>query len=136
MSLKPERCSTQQRPSLLSFTESSLTQLLSLTVQLRLSFFVLKQTMNDCNLQTSQDHQPGSGEHQEPDRAAAGGPQLQTAGPKGGGDGGGSKVLQGFWLPPSNTSLNKPSQQLSKMAAEVTKAVEDWVSAALSPVLL
>ncbi|XP_027136115.1 uncharacterized protein LOC113746052 [Larimichthys crocea] len=35
------------------------------------------------------------------------------------------KVLQGFWLPPPNTSFNMPSQQLSKMAVGVTKAVQD-----------
>lgn len=42
------------------------------------------------------------------------------------------KVLQGFWLPPPNTTFNMPSQQLSKMAVGVTKAVEDQVSTALS----
>ncbi|KAE8295740.1 hypothetical protein D5F01_LYC06677 [Larimichthys crocea] len=46
------------------------------------------------------------------------------------------KVLQGFWLPPPNTSFNMPSQQLSKMAVGVTKAVQDRVSKALSSVLL
>lgn len=46
------------------------------------------------------------------------------------------KVLQGFWVPPSTTSFNMPSRtrpQLSKMAVGVTKAVQDWVAAALSP---
>ncbi|KAI3376511.1 hypothetical protein L3Q82_016960, partial [Scortum barcoo] len=42
------------------------------------------------------------------------------------------KVLQGFWLPPPNTFLNMPSQQLCTMAVGVTKAVEDRVSTALS----
>ncbi|KAG7999883.1 hypothetical protein GBF38_001946, partial [Nibea albiflora] len=46
------------------------------------------------------------------------------------------KVLQGFWLPPPNTSFNMPSQQLSKMAVGITKAVQDRVSRALSSVLL
>ncbi|TKS91110.1 hypothetical protein D9C73_025244 [Collichthys lucidus] len=46
------------------------------------------------------------------------------------------KVLQGFWLPPPNTSFNMPSQQLSKMAVGVTKAVQDRVSKVLSSVLL
>ncbi|XP_019117242.2 uncharacterized protein LOC104929949 [Larimichthys crocea] len=46
------------------------------------------------------------------------------------------KVLQGFWLPPPNTSFNMPSQQLSKMAVGVTKAVQDRVSKALSSVVL
>ena len=41
-------------------------------------------------------------------------------------------VLQGFWLPPPNMSFNMPSQQLSKMAVGVTKAVEDRVATALS----
>ncbi|XP_044064417.1 fibrous sheath CABYR-binding protein-like [Siniperca chuatsi] len=45
------------------------------------------------------------------------------------------KVLQGFWLPPPNTSFNMPSQQLSEMAVGVTKAVEDRVSTALSSML-
>ncbi|GLD70736.1 uncharacterized protein AKAME5_002205400 [Lates japonicus] len=46
------------------------------------------------------------------------------------------KVLQGFWLPPPNTAFNMPSQQCSKMAVGVTKAVEDRVSTALSSMLL
>ncbi|XP_027141197.1 arginine-glutamic acid dipeptide repeats protein-like isoform X2 [Larimichthys crocea] len=46
------------------------------------------------------------------------------------------KVLQGFWLPPPNTSFNMPSQQLSQMAVGVTKAVQDQVSKALSSVHL
>ncbi|XP_018535768.1 uncharacterized protein LOC108885785 [Lates calcarifer] len=46
------------------------------------------------------------------------------------------KVLQGFWLPPPNTAFNMPSQQFSKMAVGVTKAVEDRVSTALSSMLL
>ncbi|XP_018556841.1 uncharacterized protein LOC108900338 [Lates calcarifer] len=45
------------------------------------------------------------------------------------------KVIQGFWLPPPNTSLNMPSQKLSKMAVGLTKAVEDQVTTALSTVL-
>ncbi|KAI3362628.1 hypothetical protein L3Q82_001706 [Scortum barcoo] len=45
------------------------------------------------------------------------------------------KVLQGFWLPPPNTSFNMPSKQLCKMAVGVTKAVEDRVSTALSAIL-
>ncbi|KAG8008978.1 hypothetical protein GBF38_011550 [Nibea albiflora] len=45
-------------------------------------------------------------------------------------------VLQGFWLPPPSTSFNMPSQQVSKMAVGVTKAVQDWVSKALSSMLL
>ncbi|KAG8014432.1 hypothetical protein GBF38_002787 [Nibea albiflora] len=46
------------------------------------------------------------------------------------------KVLQGFWLPPPNTRFNMPSQQLSKMAVGVTKAVQDRLSKSLSSVLL
>ncbi|KAG8001009.1 hypothetical protein GBF38_001124 [Nibea albiflora] len=46
------------------------------------------------------------------------------------------KVLQGFWLPPPNTSFNMPSQQLSKMAVGVTKEVQDRVSKTLSSMLL
>ncbi|GAA6226947.1 uncharacterized protein LOC108900338 [Lates japonicus] len=45
------------------------------------------------------------------------------------------KVMQGFWLPPPNTSLNMPSQKLSKMGVGLTKAVEDQVTTALSTVL-
>ena len=45
------------------------------------------------------------------------------------------KVLQGFWLPPADTSFSMPSQQWSKMAVGVTRAVEDRVSTALSTVL-
>ncbi|XP_023136919.2 uncharacterized protein LOC111575805 [Amphiprion ocellaris] len=44
------------------------------------------------------------------------------------------KVLQGFYLPPQNTSFNMSSQELSKLAVGVTKAVEDRVSAALSTI--
>ncbi|XP_018538288.2 cell surface glycoprotein 1 [Lates calcarifer] len=46
------------------------------------------------------------------------------------------KVVQGFWLPPPNTSFNMPSKQLSKMAVGVTKAVEDRVSTTLPSMLL
>ncbi|KAL7393020.1 hypothetical protein ABVT39_005400 [Epinephelus coioides] len=46
------------------------------------------------------------------------------------------KVLQGFWLPPKNTSLNMPSQQLSKMVVEAAKAIEDHVSTAVSTLLI
>lgn len=37
------------------------------------------------------------------------------------------KVLWCLWLSPPNTTFNVPSQQLSKMAVEVTKTVEDWI---------
>ncbi|KAM7002330.1 uncharacterized protein lrriq1 [Tautogolabrus adspersus] len=42
------------------------------------------------------------------------------------------KVLQDLWVPPRTTSREMPSQQLSKMAVGVTKAVLDRVSTALS----
>ena len=46
------------------------------------------------------------------------------------------KVVQGFWFPPSNTSLFKmPSQQLSNMAVGVTQAVVDRVSTTLTTTL-
>ncbi|KAG8006990.1 hypothetical protein GBF38_023088 [Nibea albiflora] len=46
------------------------------------------------------------------------------------------KVLRGCWLLPPTTSFNMPSQQLSKMAVGITKAVQDRVSKSLSSVLL
>ncbi|KAG8010271.1 hypothetical protein GBF38_014517 [Nibea albiflora] len=45
------------------------------------------------------------------------------------------KVLLGCWLLPPATSFNMPSQQLSKMAIGIAKAVQDRVSKALSSVL-
>lgn len=50
-------------------------------------------------------------------------------------DRGGSKGLQGFWVPPPNTCLNMPSQQVCEMAVGVTKAALDWVSTALSSLI-
>lgn len=41
------------------------------------------------------------------------------------------KVLQVLWSFPGDASFDMPSQQLSKMAVGVTKAVEDRVTAAL-----
>ncbi|KAF3695044.1 hypothetical protein EXN66_Car010720 [Channa argus] len=46
------------------------------------------------------------------------------------------KFLQGTGFPPRNTSFNFPSKQVSKMAVGATKAVQDWVTAALSTMLL
>ncbi|KAK2853421.1 hypothetical protein Q5P01_006082 [Channa striata] len=46
------------------------------------------------------------------------------------------KVLQGFWLPPSNTCFNMHFKQLSKMAVGATKTVQDQVPIALSTLLL